>query len=68
MRVKVFEYREEAEAALEGHEWPYCSSLGDTLRASMSCPNVETLVDCWARLDAAFDIKTTGRVKVRWRL
>ena len=62
MTLKVIEYREEASE--KGHEWPYCTSLGDSLRASISCPDVTTLIECWGRLEDGLAIKTTGRLKV----
>lgn len=61
VRVKVEEYR--AEAAIEGHTWPFVTCLGDMLRVAVSCYDVETILWAWEQIEGNFDVRSSGRLK-----
>ena len=43
------------------------SKLGDTLRATISCPDVKSAIETWRLLEKGLRIRETGRLKNKWR-
>src|SRR5256885_1173410 len=44
-------------------DWPYISSIGDTLRATVVCRDEDSIYDTWKRLNQEFKVDKNGRLK-----
>ena len=46
------------------NKWPHVQQLGDCLRCTIECPDVQSMLRCWRRLRDVFQIrKGRGRLK-----